>query len=157
LMENVPDAPEPNIPKYTAKSILLNNRWVGGVSNRLRRFTFGAECLCDGPCGCAWSVDLNKHLETEALEPAEWLPTALACGGVKPGTEHNRGRRPGREYGYCTNVTLKTHLKSQGLPEGWLDHAPFTIDGKHKVLGNGVPLPMGRAIAKAVRQALRIR
>jgi hypothetical protein len=33
--------------------------------------------------------------------------------------------------------------------------APFTVTGKSDVLGNGVPLPMGRAIAKAVRQAVK--
>jgi hypothetical protein len=42
----------------------------------------------------------------------------------------------------------------QGLPADFLEDAPFTCDGKHRVIGNGVPLPMGRAIAKAVKEAL---
>lgn len=41
----------------------------------------------------------------------------------------------------------------QGLPANLLDKAPFTIHGKKYVIGNGVPLPMGRAIAKAVKEA----
>jgi site-specific DNA-cytosine methylase len=39
------------------------------------------------------------------------------------------------------------------VPEDFLEDAPFTKEGKYRVLGNGVPLPMGRAIAQAVRRA----
>jgi DNA (cytosine-5)-methyltransferase 1 len=42
----------------------------------------------------------------------------------------------------------------QGLPADFLAEAPFTIEGKCRVIGNGVPLPMGRAVAKAVQAAL---
>jgi site-specific DNA-cytosine methylase len=42
----------------------------------------------------------------------------------------------------------------QGLPEDFLADAPFTAHGKLKAVANGVPLPMGRAIAKAVKCAL---
>jgi site-specific DNA-cytosine methylase len=42
----------------------------------------------------------------------------------------------------------------QGLPENFLEEAPFTAGGKLKAVANGVPLPMGRAVAKAVRKAL---
>lgn len=42
----------------------------------------------------------------------------------------------------------------QGLPDDFLVDAPFTAQGKRKVIGNGVPLPMARAVAQAVRRAL---
>jgi hypothetical protein len=42
----------------------------------------------------------------------------------------------------------------QGLPETFLDEAPFTMDGKRMVIGNGVPLQMGRPLARAIREAL---
>lgn len=42
----------------------------------------------------------------------------------------------------------------QGLPPDWLSESPFTQAGKFTVLGNGVPLSMGRAIARAVTQAM---
>lgn len=45
--------------------------------------------------------------------------------------------------------------RNQGLPADFLADAPFTVAGKIKCVGNGVPLPMGRAIAKAVRKATR--
>lgn len=146
LMENSWLAPQPKCPNYAITELTFNNRHVGGVSNRVRKFYFGVR-------GHA-PVSLLTYIETTALEPFEWLPAALACGGVKPGTEHRRGRRPGREYGYCTHQTFKTHLRSQGLPPDFLADAPFTVKGKHQVVGNGVPLPMGKAIAKAVRKAL---
>ena len=50
--------------------------------------------------------------------------------------------------------TVRDSLEAQGLPRDFLDEAPFTARGAQKVIGNGVPLPMGRAIAKAVREAM---
>lgn len=41
----------------------------------------------------------------------------------------------------------------QGLPDDF-DLPPFTVAGKLKALGNGVPLPLGRAIARAVLAAI---
>jgi site-specific DNA-cytosine methylase len=42
----------------------------------------------------------------------------------------------------------------QGLPADFLDGTPFTLEGKRIMVGNGVPLLMGRAVAKAVKRAL---
>jgi hypothetical protein len=36
------------------------------------------------------------------------------------------------------------------------EDAPFTVHGLKRVVGNGVPLPMGRAVARAVKAALGI-
>ena len=44
-------------------------------------------------------------------------------------------------------------VELQGLPADFLSDAPFTVAGKCKAVGNGVPLPMGRAIARAVKAA----
>ena len=51
---------------------------------------------------------------------------------------------------------LASYLRWQGLPADFLAaEAPFTVAGKVRVVGNGVPpLPMGRAIAQAVRRAV---
>ena len=46
-------------------------------------------------------------------------------------------------------------LELQGLPPDFLADAPFTVEGKRKAVANGVPLPMGRAIARAVKAALK--
>ncbi len=49
---------------------------------------------------------------------------------------------------------LADALRLQGLPEDFLRDAPFTAEGKLKAVANGVPLPMGCAIARAVIEAL---
>ncbi len=50
--------------------------------------------------------------------------------------------------------TLAEACRLQGLPENFLDEAPFTAAGKLKAVANGVPLPMGRALARAARTFL---
>lgn len=146
LMENVPDAPEPAIAGYGINSLILNNRWVGGEQNRIRRFSFGV---------LGASVDLSVCIDICLLESATRLPTACASGGVKPGISRDSLKRA-KNLGWKTAAALKQSITAQGLPEGFLSEAPFTLEGKHKVIGNGVPLPMGRAIARAVKEALNL-
>ena len=146
LMENVPGAPSPGCEGYGESAFLLNNRWFGGVSARRRRFVFGVR---------GGTYELGRHMSAFALESPDWLPAALASGGVKPGLERKRGRRLMKEYGYCTAYTFRVHLEAQGLPAGFLEDAPFTMEGKHRVVGNGVPLPLGRAVANAVADYVR--
>ena len=49
---------------------------------------------------------------------------------------------------------LADACRLQGLPEDFLDDCPFTADGKLKAVANGVPIPMGRVIARAVKEAV---
>jgi DNA (cytosine-5)-methyltransferase 1 len=146
-MENVPDAPEPGVASYAVCCFILNNRWCGGEQNRVRRFSFGVR-------GAA-SVDLRRWLQVEALEALRWSPAVAASGGVKPGAPTDR--RTNLKYmGWKTAEALKESIRLQELPDGFLEKAPFTLEGKHKVVGNGVPLPMGRAIANAVKEAIEV-
>lgn len=119
LMENVPYA--------------LNNRWLGGVQNRLRRFWFGVHGT--GP------VDLRHWLEYAALEPAEWKPAVLASGRW----------RSKRKTG-PTRASVREGLQLQGLPEDFFDGTPFTVAGQQRLVGNAVPLPMARALARAIHK-----
>lgn len=65
-------------------------------------------------------------------------------------------RRDGERSGDTSRASrLRTACRLQGLPEDALDHCPFTAEGKLKAVANGVPIPMGRAIAKAVREAVQ--
>lgn len=145
LMENVEAAPVPAVDGYGIRATLLNNRWCGGEQNRLRRFSFGLRH--QDPRGF--------QVATEALEPFVWSNTVLASGGVKPGTEHRRGSRKGNEYGYHGAKALAHAVQAQGLPPDFLSASPFTSEGKFRAIGNGVPLPMGRAVASAVLSALQ--
>lgn len=50
--------------------------------------------------------------------------------------------------------SLDEMLELQGIPPEMLERAPFTMQAKRKLVGNAVPLPMARALARAVREAL---
>lgn len=130
VMENVPGAPEPITPGYEVRSLVLNNRWVGGEQERVRRFSLGSR---DGR-----TLDVDVSL----FENPAWHPTVLAGHGPV-----------GRGHGYDSNPSISEMCRLQGLPETFLEDAPFTVSGKRRVIGNGVPLPLGRAIALAVRRA----
>lgn len=62
----------------------------------------------------------------------------------KPGSNWGNGRR-----------TLAEMLRLQGLPEDLLEDLPLTAKAARKLVANGVPMPMGRAVARAVVEALR--
>lgn len=59
-----------------------------------------------------------------------------------------------RPVGKKSRKQLQRSIRLQGLPEGY-ELPGFTVDGALKAIGNGVPLPLGRAMARAVRDGLR--
>ncbi len=145
LMENVKAAPVPSVEGYLVNSQLVRDDWVGGETMRLRRFSFGTE----GYQWAAFSVDqmaLHNADPSPAVTSArEAIPVALGGGGKvkKSYAQHGAGER-----------TIASMLSGQGLPPDFLADCPLTSDGKRRVIGNGVPLPMGRAIASAVKRAM---
>ena len=158
LMENVPDAPEPEAicdrargRLYEVQSVMLRDVWVGGETNRLRRFSFGWAGVLSAP---------RFVIETLALHRPDPEVAALASGGMRaqPVAIGGSGKRKDRgalaRRGYKRTEDFTSHLRLQGLPPDFLADAPFTVAGKIKAVGNGVPLPMGRAVAKAVLKAL---
>jgi DNA (cytosine-5)-methyltransferase 1 len=146
LMENVRQAPTPRVLGYVVKSALFNNRDAGGVQNRVRRFSFGSR---DGR---------PLLLRPVALQAVEYAPCVTANGAqwdsrrarISRGLEDVRPRSRADRSGRM----LAHYIRWQGLPHDFLQSAPFTLKEKVRMVGNGVPLPMGRAIARAVRQAL---
>ena len=141
LMENVPHAPAPQVAGYAVHTFLLNNRWLGGVQNRLRRFWFGMSRAVS-------PVDLRRWLEYAALEPAVWKPAVLASGSYK----HGRGKVRLSAKAGPSKATVREGLRLQGLPEDFFEGTPFTIKGQQRLVGNAVPLPMARALARAIRK-----
>jgi DNA (cytosine-5)-methyltransferase 1 len=138
LMENVVQAPLPSVAAiYGVKRVIWNNRWNGGVQNRVRSLVFG----------CRRRPHREFIIEGEALMASEKAGCFTANG-----TQWDADK--GRLRGDRTFKSFAKGLRLQGLPADFLEDAPFTVEGKVKVIGNGVPLPMGRAIAKAVRQAM---
>ena len=157
LMENVPNAPLPEVPGYVTTDRLLNNHDLGHEQNRERRFTMGlgrhsSDCDMGVDCWCEPSPP-RFHIELPALVPLESVPTVTAAhaGGRPVGGKTKRSGLTGKNVVY----PVAEMLRLQGLPGDCLDDAPFTVDGKRKVIAAAVPLPMARAIARAVKEALQ--
>jgi DNA (cytosine-5)-methyltransferase 1 len=156
VMENVPDAPTPSVVGYSTWSCVLNNRQCfdddgqPAKQNRVRRWTFG-----DSRCVRALMIDVAVF-ENQIFEYA-------ATGGSQRGSNghivaQNRGGKPKRSrmlFNSKSKHAVAELLDKQGLPADFMQHSPFTVEAQCKALGNGVPLPMGRAIARAVKEATR--
>lgn len=136
LMENVRRAPAPVVLGYKVHSFLLNNRWLGQEQNRERRFSFGSRT----GVRLIISGDLLSIFDNPVIE---------ACALASEGRTGRTLRGP-----YLPRRGWDKFCGLQGLTGEFLKDAPFTLKAKYKVVGNGVPLPMGRAIARAVREAL---
>lgn len=140
VMENVKRAPLPVVSGYQVVHQLLNNRWLtdgnsAPEQNRVRRFSFGS---------------------TAGLNPWPYLEVALFENPVKEyavvGGHGSMNDRRQAASGYQSTDPAKM-ARLQGLPDDFFKDSPFTVHGQRRMLGNGVPLPMGRAVAKAVRTA----
>lgn len=120
LMENVPAVPDLVIPGYSHQRLDLDPRDFGGRQSRLRHFQFGSR---DSPRLIVdRSVTARVHVE----------PCALASEGQRS------NRRSWDRY--CA---------LQGLDEP-LDLSEFTLSGRYRLVGNGVHIGVGRALARAV-------
>jgi len=139
LMENVKAAPVPQITGYTISSVLLNNRWFGGEQNRNRVFNFGLK----GTTKLNWW----KYLNIVALENPKKSTAVLASGyRTKTGRWLNKNG--------ASRASVAEAIRLQGLPPDFFKHSPFTVKAQQRMLGNGVPLPMGIAVANAIRNFL---
>lgn len=151
VMENVPDAPVPAVQGYDVYSYILNNRQcldddgLPANQNRVRRFSWGWLGTGRPPL----------HIDICMWESASFEYAAI--GGTNSGPRTVRSGKNGKR-----NTTMPFNSKSaaafveikrrQGFPETF-DLPAFTVEAKCKAVANGVPIPMGRAIAKAVAEA----
>lgn len=158
LMENVPEAPGPCVRQYGTVRREIRDVWVGGVTDRLRAFTFGRRWEdMDKP-----TIPVAFHIDTLALHAVDPEQSALASGGGRPvpvalGGSGKRKRSKTAalsNIGYKNAAQLGDHLRRQGLPADFLADSPLTIVGKIKAVGNGVPLAMGLAVAAAVKRCV---
>lgn len=154
VMENVPLAPTPAVDGYEVFRLKLNNRWLGEIQSRERHFSFGTH---DG-----------KKLEVEIalFENQNWhyavtgnqrqVPFKYNCAGKLKKVTVLAGHGPVGRHGdyYAKNLTIEQMCILQGLPDDFCNEMPFTAHGKRQIIGSGVPLPMGRAIAGAVKKAM---
>lgn len=130
LMENVPQAPAPECPGYAITQRVCDNRWVGGEQSRRRKFTFGCRYLHSA-----------FHIEGVALEAANHIPVVLSSG-----QSGNGGPRR----------SVADMAKAQGVDPARFEHSPFTTTELRRAIANGVPIPLGRAVAQAVNRSLAL-
>lgn len=149
VMENVPRAPLPEVPGYGMGDRILNNRWFGGDQQRVRRITLGWRGMSN------LSALLAFRIEGEALMSSTIEPAVCATSGGRRRTPR-RDRRGQLQSAPLLNRTRADLARLQGVSEDFLSDAPFTEREKMRVIGNGVPLPTGRAIARMVRQAFGV-
>lgn len=153
LMEEVQDAPVPKADGYGVHSFLLNNRhcWDGdgaATQHRVRRWSFGHR-----------GGRRSLHIEAAPLENVDFEYAATG-GSARPialgGSSKPKAFRDGKSrmpWNAKSNSAVRELARKQDLPDDF-DLPPFTVTAKCQALGNGVPLPMGRAVAAAVRRAI---
>lgn len=140
LMENVKEAPLPAVEGYIVRPYWVSDWKCGGRTQRRRRFSFGSR---DG-----WTLSIRQnHWPTGAPQRAvtgncrvprpEHIEQAKGKGGVFPGQG--------------TLLPLSEVCELQGLPQDFRPPA-FTVTALRQAIGNGVPLAMGKALAKAVKE-----
>jgi DNA (cytosine-5)-methyltransferase 1 len=143
VMENVPDAPVPVVTGFRTRPTLIKDVWVGGETERLRRFTFGT------PYG--WVLDVET-LALHKPDPAR----AVTCDTRQvPVAIGGSGKRKSLGGALPRSGKAERMLELQGLPADFFgDKCGLTREAMKRVVGNGVPLPMGRAVARAVKKAI---
>ena len=149
-MENFP---LPVVPGYAAWSCLLDNRQLGETQQRIRRWTFGVR----GPRYHVLMIDtvplMNSKFEYAAMG---------GHAGTLARVDRRRARKPGsvREYrhnssclgqNFKSNAAFQDLKRLQGLPDDF-DLPGWLVAGKCQAVGNGVPMAMGRALARAVQE-----
>lgn len=138
LMENAPEVPDLTVPGYFTHRTILDNRWLGEEQARRRAFQFGTR---DGRA---------LRVQHAPLEHPSVESTCLASEGRAGRITRNKGRKAV----YNPRRPFHRFCELQGLPADFLSDAPLTNEGRYRVVGNGVPLPMGRAIARAISDAI---
>lgn len=134
VMENVVSAYDPDLPDW--KKIVFDAHDVGANQHRYRGF---------------WSnltlkIDFCR-LNQKRTDP--W-PTVLASEH-KYGPREKKSTKASRKVG--RRMTIEEVNEAMGLPVDFKTPA-LSIEMQYEVRGNGVPLQMGKAVAKAVKEAL---
>jgi DNA (cytosine-5)-methyltransferase 1 len=142
VMENVKDATPPSPQRdYQTDAYDVRDSDVGGQTRRRRRFWFGSR--------------LGKRLVVvprcrDSILPVERAVTRNARIVDESHIAKAKLRGGGPLPGDGRYMKLHDVCELQGLPRTYFDGSPFKVADIRVMLGNGVPMAMGRAIAKAV-------
>jgi DNA (cytosine-5)-methyltransferase 1 len=136
VMENARHAPLPTVAGYSTIAEVLNNHWLGEEQSRHRRISFG------------------HANERTAILASHHMLSAVSRDPL-PAPKGTVTSSDGGDSVTMSRYDLPEALRLQGLPADFFgEDTPFRMDARKKMIGNGVPLPMGRAIAKAVKAAM---
>jgi DNA (cytosine-5)-methyltransferase 1 len=109
--------------------VIHSPRWLGELQSRRRYFHS--------------NLRLERYVDMSPVERSEYKHAVLA----------GHGAAEGRTVRGMTSYTWAEMCELQGVPRDF-DLPGFTRQAKREAMGNGVPVVMGRAIAKAVRRAV---
>jgi DNA (cytosine-5)-methyltransferase 1 len=166
LRENVPRAPEIKPLGYAVKSFLLDHSTLdsgdgtGHEQMRRRRFWFGMRgdtvpelrAYIDFALNVLPDPALTVDTGHDKLDGAKRI---AARRQAVLGRHHGSvGAVKGRK-GSDVRYTIDEMLDLQGLPRDIFEHSPLTMQGKRKLIGNAVPLPMAEALGRAVAGAVK--
>jgi DNA (cytosine-5)-methyltransferase 1 len=140
LMENSSLAPDIKVEAYVVQVEILSAVLFGLEQNRKRKFQFGSR------------TGIRIRPQVESILPAVVEKACLASEG-RSGVIVNFKTNGKQKSFYQPRRPWARFCELQGLPSDFLTDAPLTNEGKYKVVGNGVPIPMGFALAKAINAA----
>lgn len=97
---------------------------------------------------------------TAALIVLVGMDTSAAPAGASvPGCIQNEGKQGHADDSRLKWRPLEEMAADQGVPAEFVallqEHGAFTVTALRTGIGNGVPLPMGLAVARAVKRALQ--
>ncbi len=101
---------------------------------------------------CEVDSNVSRRFSTFRAGNGRTFTPFTTSGGVKPGRPTDRNTRL-KYMGWKTKEAFEQVRRLQGLPDDF-ELPNFTVSGAIKAVGNGVPLPLGHAIAKAVWEAM---
>lgn len=147
LMENVEAAPSPSIDGYHVQNEIAVDAEVGGLTSRKRRFSFGACVPNDG-----FAIQPVFPFPTMMLRAITTDARLGSVGGRIRAERAGGGIMPAEGK----IMPFDQMLAAQGLPANFLDESAFTQIAKRKMVGNGVPIAMGRAVVAAIIHAMKL-
>jgi len=114
--------------------------------------------------GAAWEAanpnrdsGRNERRKQSILADGRAVPVRIGGNGTEKHLGGPLPKNAGRELNGQSAIgraDLGDMCEAQGLPRDFTDKMPFTKAGKQLVIGNGVSMALGRAVAQAVRRAM---
>lgn len=135
VMENVPQAPTPNVGDgYSTHVYMLSDHASGGLTIRKRMIVMGVRGVVND-----WPTPVSAPITTRPYLAVTRKP--IRC----------------KENGRCVILPVREMLRRQGFPEEFLSqHCGLTKRAQRQAAANGVPLAMGREIVRLLQAALTL-